>query len=204
MIVGVDFDNTIVCYDELFFRTAQQRGLIPPTLARTKETVRDYLRGIDREEDWTALQGLVYGDYIKDAPAFDGVHDFFARCCREDVAVYIVSHKTRKPVLGSDCDLHAAAQDWLTANGFYANGISLARDHVFFEETKQAKLDRIGALGCDFFVDDLFEFLNEPGFPRGVQKVLFDPRRTRAGAAGVTHATSWLEISDLLFQRRRA
>jgi len=28
-MIGVDFDNTIVCYDALFHRVARERGLAP-------------------------------------------------------------------------------------------------------------------------------------------------------------------------------
>ena len=30
--IGIDFDNTIVCYDEVFVRTAKAEGLIPHDL----------------------------------------------------------------------------------------------------------------------------------------------------------------------------
>ena len=29
MLVGVDFDNTIICYDALFHRVAEEQGLLP-------------------------------------------------------------------------------------------------------------------------------------------------------------------------------
>ena len=41
MVLGVDFDNTIVRYDELFHSVAVERGLIPATLpARKKRSAR--------------------------------------------------------------------------------------------------------------------------------------------------------------------
>ena len=49
MIVGVDFDNTIVAYDALFHRVASERGLIPATVAATKIAVRDALRASGQE-----------------------------------------------------------------------------------------------------------------------------------------------------------
>ena len=33
MLIGVDFDNTIVCYDKLFHQLALERSLIPPLIA---------------------------------------------------------------------------------------------------------------------------------------------------------------------------
>ena len=35
---------------------------------------------------------------------------------------------------------------------------------MFFELTKEAKVARIGGLGCTHFIDDLPEFLREPGW----------------------------------------
>ena len=36
MLIGVDFDNTIVCYDGLFHRVAVEQGLIPQKFPRVK------------------------------------------------------------------------------------------------------------------------------------------------------------------------
>ena len=49
MLVGVDFDNTIVCYDGLFHKLALERGLIPEDFPASKGEVRDFLRNTDRE-----------------------------------------------------------------------------------------------------------------------------------------------------------
>jgi hypothetical protein len=69
---------------------------------------------------------------------------------------------------------------------------------VYLELTKQAKLDRIGALGCDVFVDDLPEFLGEPSFPAGPRKVLFDPADANADRADYTRVTSWAAVRALV------
>ena len=46
MRLGLDFDNTIVCYDGLFHRVAREEGLIPAALPATKSDVRNHLRSI--------------------------------------------------------------------------------------------------------------------------------------------------------------
>ena len=53
MRIGIDFDNTIVSYDALFHKVAREAGLVPESVAATKVAVRDYLREIGREDDWT-------------------------------------------------------------------------------------------------------------------------------------------------------
>ena len=100
MILGVDFDNTIVRYDEVFHRIAVERGLIPASLAVRKNEVRDFLRRRGQEQAWTELQGYVYGPRMQEAQPFPGVLEFFARCVRQNLPVHIISHKTLAAVAG--------------------------------------------------------------------------------------------------------
>jgi len=198
MRIGVDFDNTIICYDTVFHRVARERGLIGPEVPANKTAVRDALRRLGREELWTELQGEVYGELMRDAEPFTGALEFFRRCRAQRVSVRIISHKTREPFLGRCHDLHASAQAWLTHQGFYdAAEIGLTSEDVSFELTKAAKLARIGAAGCDWFIDDLPEFLAEVAFPAGVERILFDP----AGAhppGPWRRCRAWSEIADAL------
>lgn len=200
MVVGVDFDNTMICYDRLFHQIAVQQGLIPSSVLATKRDVRDYLRQQEREEAWIELQGYAYGARIQEATPFPGVREFFARCHRQGVRVLIISHKTRRPFQGPDYDLHEAAHRWLADRGFYdpAKG-GLSRDRVWFELTKQEKLDRIASAGCEYFIDDLPEFLAEPGFPLQVKPVLFDPNDQHGGEPRFLRLTSWMDIEGLVF-----
>ena len=199
MRIGVDFDNTIVCYDTLFHRLAVSRCLIPTDLPPTKGAIRDFLRRSGREGAWTELQGEVYGAHIVDAEPFPGALEFI-RCCRDHgITPYVVSHKTRYPILGEHHDLHAAGHRWLTAHGFYdVAGGGLTPDRVYFELTKEAKLNRIVVLQCDVFIDDLPEFLAEPGFPAGVRRILFDPSGTPGAGPAMLRARSWSEVEALL------
>jgi hypothetical protein len=57
MLLGLDFDNTLVCYDGAFHQVARERDLVPADLPIVKEQVRDHLRAEGREDDWTELQG---------------------------------------------------------------------------------------------------------------------------------------------------
>lgn len=199
MLVGLDFDNTIVCYDRLFHRLARERGLIPDTVPQTKSAVRDYLRSIDRENDWTEMQGVGYGPRISDAEPFPGVLDFLKRCKSHGIRVAIVSHKTKHPYLGEKYDLHEAAHTFLTRHGFYrTSDTGLSPLSVWLELTKQDKLDRIGSLGCDVFMDDLPEFLGEASFPSRPRKVLFDPANACPDRADYTRVPSWSDFATLV------
>lgn len=195
MLIGVDFDNTIVCYDELFHQLALERSLIPPSLPANKETVRDYLRQQDREEAWTELQGYAYGARIREAVPFPGVTEFFQKCRDWGIPICVISHKTRQPVRGPNADLHQAALAWLEDLGFLDHrGIGLPAKSVFFEETKEQKLRRIADERCSHFVDDLPEFLSHPEFPVSVERILFDPWSRYAGKVPFGHASSWSEL----------
>ncbi len=203
-MIGVDFDNTIVRYDDVFGRVALDLGLVPPEAATSKTAVRDHLRAIGQEDRWTELQGIIYGPRMMDAELFPGVAEFFARCRMAKRPVVIVSHRTRFPYLGERHDLHAAARDFLARHGFHdVEHIGLPEGRVFFEETKEAKLARIAAVGCSTFIDDLPELLADPRFPGNVRRILFDPGRLHEPPAGVERAASWADVERLLAQGSR-
>ncbi len=199
MLVGLDFDNTIVCYDGLFHRLAQERGLLGAAIPATKGAVRDHLRQVGREDAWTELQGIGYGPRIVDAAPFPGVKEFLRRCLRAGARVAVISHKTRRPYLGEPHDLHAAAHSFLRAHGFYETAeTGLSPERVYLELTKEAKLERIGSLGCDVFVDDLPEFLAEAAFPAGPRKVLFDPAGACPEDGPYRRARGWAEVAEVV------
>ena len=117
--IGIDFDNTIICYDKVFSAAAQQRGLIRDGWAAAKSEIRDYLRSQPGGEvAWQGLQGWVYGKGIRDAEIFSGVRDFLAACRLANASVYIVSHKTRHGHQDPDrTDLREAARGWMRSAG---------------------------------------------------------------------------------------
>jgi len=193
MRVGIDFDNTIACYDGVFHAAALERGLIPADLARDKNSVRDHLNGSGRADAFTELQGHVYGARMDLAAPYPGFADFVAGARETGHELFIISHKTRYPILGPKHDLHAAARGFLVARGLIGeDGIDAS--HVFFELTREAKVDRIAALRCDTFIDDLPEIFSLAGFPRATRPILFDPA-DQFGDAKLDRCRSWAEIS---------
>jgi hypothetical protein len=199
MVLGVDFDNTLVSYDAIFYRVALERGLIPANLEMTKTAVRDHLRATGRESLWTEMQGYVYGPRLADAEPFPGVKEFFAACHRNSVPVFIISHKTRHPFLGEAHDLHAAARGWLGKHGFHdAGGAALPASHVFLEVTKAEKIARIAACGCTCFIDDLPEILADPNFPSNVEKLLFGAAPLPPGSGEMRVFSTWSELHEYL------
>ena len=66
-ILGLDFDNTIVTYDKVFHKIALKKLLIEKTIPEDKIAIRNFLRESGREDEFTTLQGEVYGKYILEA-----------------------------------------------------------------------------------------------------------------------------------------
>src|SRR5690348_13628167 len=159
--IGIDFDNTVVCYDKLFVRTAKTEGLIPYDFRGGKAGVRELIRKLDGGEDkWQRLQGKVYGDQMGSALLFDGVAQFLARCSqRTDTSVFIVSHKTEFGHFdASGINLREVARAWMTKHRFFEkDGFTLSNDALYFEPTRDQKIERIEQLGCTHFIDDLEE-----------------------------------------------
>jgi hypothetical protein len=197
MRIGIDFDNTIACYDGVFHAAALERGLIPADLGRDKNSVRDHLNGSGRKDDFTELQGYVYGARMDLVLPYPGFADFVTTARKAGHDLFIVSHKTRHPILGPKRDMHAAALGFLTDQGLMGAGAQqIAPDRVFFELTKDEKVSRANALACEVFIDDLPEILAMAGFPEGVRKVLFDPESQFAGkATPYDRRASWVEIA---------
>ncbi len=193
MLVGVDFDNTIVSYDALLHRLAVERGLASADLPATKRSVKAALS----PEDWALLQAAAYGERIAEATAFPGAVEFFRHARERGVECAIVSHKTERPVAGPDTDLRSAALGWMRGAGIV--GELLGEACVHFGATPAEKIEHVRRLGCTHFVDDHVDFLTEPEFPDGVVRILFDPGPEHVGVpAGLERACSWAEVERLV------
>jgi hypothetical protein len=199
MRIGIDFDNTIACYDGVFHAAALERGLIPPELGRDKNSVRDHLNGTGGKDAFTELQGHVYGAGMDLVSLYPGFTEFVAAAHRIGHDLFIVSHKTTHPILGPRHDMHAAAREFLVARGLMGDApAQIEPSRVFFELTGDAKIARAAALRCDIFIDDLPEILAMPGFPAGMRRILFDPDNRFAVTSGIgdiERQTSWPAIA---------
>jgi len=178
MHVGIDFDNTLVGYDELFYVCALERGLIPTGLERTKQAVRAHLwKQKNGNTPWTELQGIVYGTRMDEAVVNPGAMQFLEFCNAHGISISVVSHKVRYPALGPHADLREAAFGWLEAKGFLdAVRTGMRRSSVYFESSRGEKIARISSVGCTHFIDDLPEVLEHKDFPAGVRKFRYSLR----------------------------
>jgi hypothetical protein len=195
--IGVDFDNTIASYDDVFVEAARGRGWVAVDFRGTKKQLRDTVRRLDDGEiKWQILQGEVYGPRMQDAVPFPGVLEFFEAARRRGCSLFIVSHKTRfANYAGEKVDLREAALRWMEASGlFEQDKTGLARTDVFFADTREEKIARIAALGCAVFIDDLEEVFADPSFPADVRRVLFTSGNERSGDGAIVALEDWAGI----------
>lgn len=177
MRIGIDFDNTIICYDEVFCKLAKQFRFLPEDWRGTKQQVRDTLQQLpDGDLLWQRLQGKAYGEYIHHAKLFDGFIEFIRTCNKHsDIELFIVSHKTEFGHFDEKCvPLRQASREWLRQQGFFGlESPRIPEQHVYFETTRDEKIARIDLLQCTHFIDDLPEVLNSPLFPKHIKSFLF-------------------------------
>jgi hypothetical protein len=201
-VCGIDFDNTIVTYDELLTRIARERGLIGAEHVQTKRSIRDQIRQLpDGEIEWQKCQALLYGQRIAEARLVDGVTTFIGLCRQRGIPIHIVSHKTefsRYDPTGTN--LRTAAMNWMIANRFFdPAGLALQPANVYFAGTRAEKIGRIRELACTHFIDDLEETFLEETFPPATARILYEPGRQAPAPPGVALMKTWHEIRDYFF-----
>ena len=94
MKIGLDFDNTIVNYDQVFYTVAIEWDAIPRETAANKLAVRDFLRKSGKEELWTLMQGYVYGTRMSEVKPYPGFLEFIRSASEAGHTLVIISHKT--------------------------------------------------------------------------------------------------------------
>jgi len=194
--IGLDFDNTLVDYTDVFRAEAFAFGLDAASLDKTQIRDRLRARGPAGEIDWQKVQARVYGPGLENAPMMEGADGFLRLCADAGVELAVVSHKGRFAAQDpGGTDLREAASRWLAR---HCPGIPANR--IFFEDERAAKLGRIASLGLSHFVDDLLEVLDDRAFPPAVERLWL----TRPGAAcppGMRAAGGWPDLAKALFGR---
>ena len=202
MHIGLDLDNTIVCYDRVFVRAAKEQKLLPQDWCGGKKALRDLLRTREGgEEVWQVLQGQAYGSLMHHAGLKPGVNQFLFRCKASGVRVSVVSHKTEYSTKDPQkIPLRKVAMEWMKNIGFFDPDIfGISPKAVYFESSRYEKVQRISDLGCTHFIDDLQEVFDEPGFPSEVEKILYQSNGVLARAPqDIRTAFDWGSIGSLI------
>ena len=173
--LGLDFDNTLIDYDEVFFTLALEKNLIPPSINKDKKSVRKFFIDNNIEDEFINLQGEVYGLKVLEAKQSFGMFEALKSLKNDNYELIIVSHKTKYPYSGKKYDLHKAASNWLELNKFFdPNGLAMKKENVYFEITKEDKISRIEQLDISFYIDDLQSILSL--IKPSIKRILYSPK----------------------------
>ena len=197
MIIGIDFDNTIIKYDNVFGRVAIEKKILSDSELKSKNDVKKLLISSDRENDWTELQGIVYGSHIMAAEPYENFSDVFVSLLNAGHELKIISHKTKYPFIGKRINLRSAAMMWLKEKGIVGTGHNkLSETDVFFCSTITEKVAMQKKQRCDVFIDDLAKVLKLIN-PQ-VKRVLFDPNSEIDACEQFNILRNWSDIEALL------
>ena len=196
MLLGIDFDNTIIKYDELFHKVAYEKKLIPFDLPKQKNAVRDYLRKENIEDEWTMIQGEVYSNRINEAIPYPGMKETLIEIRSRKIPIKIISHKTQFPYMGPKNDLHKSAFSWLETNKFFEKDLGFNRNDIFFETTKENKINRILKTECTYYLDDLPEILSM--IPRTIKRMNFSPNNNKIKNSEWIVINKWTDLLKVI------
>ena len=206
IVLGIDFDNTIVSYDEILYQIALNRGLIDEQTPQKKRLIRDQVRSLasgNGEIEWQRLQAFVYGKGMQGAVLIDGVKEFLKFCQENQIKVFVVSHKTEFASMDEQrVHLQETALKWMKENDFFSDaGLGFSLEQIYFETTREKKIERIQQLQCTHFIDDLVETYLEKSFPSDVTKILYATDDLQESLNGIVLCQSWKDIYEYFFAK---
>jgi len=199
--IGVDFDNTIADYDLVFEEVAVEMGFLDGRNILSKTEVKNaIISQNDGDINWQRLQGQIYGKYMHKASIYPGFIEFLLLAKIRGCKISIVSHKSEFGHFDDNkISLRTEALKWIINNKLIDSGLyKLKEKDIYFETTREEKIQRIIKLGCNLFIDDLEEVFNEKFFPVEVDKYLFDPLNKKKNTENFTTINSWRSITKLI------
>ena len=166
---GFDLDNTLIDYSNAVQKYCSNEGLDE---CKTLDSLRVLLRESDNTgRDWQLAQGWLYTDGLSYARPSQGALELCEFLRTSDFELLIVSHKTaHTPDFCGKKPLREIATRWIR-DGDLASYF-LGNKSIYFESTRSLKVERIQKLNINYFVDDLVEVFQEPGYPQDVRSFL--------------------------------
>ncbi len=196
-IVGIDFDNTIITYDQVFIDISRKMFELDLPDTANKQLVRDTLRQENNGEwKWQLLQTEVYGREIKNAAPSCGVITALQELKAAGRTLCIISHKTEYANTDKSINLRTAAREWLHENSILNNIIP--ENKIFFAATREEKIHLLKSCGCHCFIDDLIEVFRTPGFPKSVYRILYAEENNNSRNEVDFTSKNWAEITEVI------
>lgn len=199
MRIGIDLDNTLICYDFAFLSAARAKNYVSEKYIANKDDLKKEILLIHGMEAWKGLQGYVYGQGIDEAIPFPNAFECLSKLKKSGHELFVVSHKT---IYGHYDDkkiaLRDAAMEWLIDNEFIGENGVIDKEKIFFCSSREDKILKIISMNFDLFIDDLYEVLSDPLFPN-IEKIYF------SGSSNKTEyfytLKSWYEIENFLISQ---
>ena len=199
--IGLDFDNTIINYENLFFELLKSEHFISAdTPLMSKTEVKKYLIGQDKNDlRWQALQAKAYGENINQATCFEGVFPFIKWAKQQGHQISIVSHKTETSNYDHSVKLRYWATKWMEENKLIGVGPQqIDPSEIHFVNSVDEKISSITAMKFDLFVDDLPKIIEHHLFPKETLGILFAPSSFNSNT--YLQVSSWPQLKNQVEQ----
>lgn len=166
---GFDLDNTLIDYSNSVKQYCNANNLEE---CRNIHELRALLRASDSSgQQWQLAQGWLYVDGLSFAHPGLGAVELCEYLERKGFKLQIVSHKTsHTPDFCGRKPLREVANKWLAEgelSAYFPN-----TNVIHYESTRKLKIERIRSLNLSYFVDDLREVFQDPGYPKEVTSFL--------------------------------
>lgn len=125
-----------------------------------------------KELEWLDVQEWLYTTGLTYAFISEGALDLINHLILMNSKIFIVSHKSKYSAKNK-LDLITPVSMWL--NEKLGRFLDSGQIQVFFEESRDKKIERIINLGITHFVDDLIEVFQEKKFPKSIKSFWFNP-----------------------------
>lgn len=191
--LGIDLDNTIICYDELIYKLAKNKfsKLNLNKNLKSKNIIKSEIINKYNNEEWTKLQGLIFSEKLKYASLFDDFYNAIEEL-KNYYDIYIISHKTKYPSIGKKINLRNASKKFLKNNNIsYCKNELIKSENIFFANTKKEKIEIIKKNKIDIFIDDLDEILKN--LPKNIYKIHFSKNKLQ-----FKNLFTWKKIKNFL------
>jgi hypothetical protein len=204
--IGIDLDNTILKYDEVFHFLALDQSWIDQGCFPDKNAVKKGLS--EKAEDsnqsenrWQQLQAWAYGSHIEKALVFDGLFEFVRQAQQCGDKLFVVSHKTEFSSYDPSVQLRNAALNTLNQRGFFKpvneGGLGFEQQDVFFASSLDEKIQKIKDLNLTHFIDDLSKVICHREFPVETKGILFVPLSDQE-TGGIRGFQRWNNIKEYI------
>lgn len=168
--IGIDLDNTIINYKNSFKKFLKSKNINFNSI--NKKKIKFIANNSSKIKSWTQAQEEIYGKYIAFAKPFKFFKDFEKFALKNNIKLFIVSHKTKYSQFSRKYNLHTQSNKWLEKN------ISKQMYKIYYVKTVDQKIKKIAKLNPNYFIDDLIEIFNHKNFPKKIKKIHFSKIKT--------------------------